>query len=282
MDHSVKAMNSHRKLALARLLNCHRFENDELEFLYQRYIFKLQHSSVVSVVALFVVLTGVLVNLSLVYAQAPTAQNVYHTVHCLVFVLLLAFLNTRLMHDSYLLWVCYCILAMCGVFCALALPLGATGLLLETRRVSAEGIWEIVFVVFLAYSMMPLKMWVAVMFGVGLPIVHVTVAVVFAHDFPHLHWQQVHSPLLWTVLTGALTTAVDSTDRVVNYREIAPSCSYPFDTPHPLLCVKTWIKERLLLSVLPQHVAMEMKADIISPVETQFHKIYIQRHENVR
>nr|CAD7592707.1 unnamed protein product [Timema genevievae] len=229
MDHSVKAMNSHRKLALARLLNCHRFENDELEFLYQRYIFKLQHSSVVSVVALFVVLTGVLVNLSLVYAQAPTAQNVYHTVHCLVFVLLLAFLNTRLMHDSYLLWICYCILAMCGLFCALALPLGATGLLLETRRVSAEGIWEIVFVVFLAYSMMPLKMWVAVMFGVGLPIIHVTVAVVFAHDFPHLHWQQ----------------------------------------------------ERLLLSVLPQHVAMEMKADIISPVETQFHKIYIQRHENV-
>lgn len=40
--------------------------------------------------------------------------------------------------------------------------------------------------------------------------------------------------------------------------------------------------ERLLLSVLPQHVAMEMKADIMSPVEGQFHKIYIQRHENVR
>lgn len=41
-------------------------------------------------------------------------------------------------------------------------------------------------------------------------------------------------------------------------------------------------QERLLLSVLPQHVAMEMKADIIKPVERQFHKIYIQRHENVR
>ncbi|KAG6442680.1 hypothetical protein O3G_MSEX002453 [Manduca sexta] len=39
--------------------------------------------------------------------------------------------------------------------------------------------------------------------------------------------------------------------------------------------------ERLLLSVLPQHVAMEMKNDIISPVEGQFHKIYIQKHEQV-
>ena len=43
-----------------------------------------------------------------------------------------------------------------------------------------------------------------------------------------------------------------------------------------------YLQERLLLSVLPQHVAMEMKADIISPVEGQFHKIYIQKHENVR
>ncbi|XP_022256133.1 Ca(2+)/calmodulin-responsive adenylate cyclase-like isoform X2 [Limulus polyphemus] len=39
--------------------------------------------------------------------------------------------------------------------------------------------------------------------------------------------------------------------------------------------------ERLLLSVLPQHVAMEMKEDIISPREGQFHKIYIQRYDNV-
>ena len=40
--------------------------------------------------------------------------------------------------------------------------------------------------------------------------------------------------------------------------------------------------ERLLLSVLPQHVAMEMKEDIRLPRELgQFHKIYIQRHENV-
>ena len=39
--------------------------------------------------------------------------------------------------------------------------------------------------------------------------------------------------------------------------------------------------ERLLLSVLPQHVALEMKQDIMSPVSGQFHKIYIHRHEQV-
>lgn len=41
------------------------------------------------------------------------------------------------------------------------------------------------------------------------------------------------------------------------------------------------IIERLLLSVLPNHVAHEMKTELVSPVARQFHKIYIQKHENV-
>ncbi|CDQ66895.1 unnamed protein product [Oncorhynchus mykiss] len=40
-------------------------------------------------------------------------------------------------------------------------------------------------------------------------------------------------------------------------------------------------QERLLLSVLPRHVAMEMKADINAKKEDMmFHKIYIQKHDN--
>ncbi|XP_033722730.1 adenylate cyclase type 6 isoform X4 [Tursiops truncatus] len=43
-----------------------------------------------------------------------------------------------------------------------------------------------------------------------------------------------------------------------------------------------WKQERLLLSVLPQHVAMEMKEDISAKKEDMmFHRIYIQKHDNV-
>uniref|UniRef100_A0A673YQ15 Adenylate cyclase type 6 n=1 Tax=Salmo trutta TaxID=8032 RepID=A0A673YQ15_SALTR len=43
-----------------------------------------------------------------------------------------------------------------------------------------------------------------------------------------------------------------------------------------------WKQERLLLSVLPRHVAMEMKAEINAKKEDMmFHKIYIQKHDNV-
>ncbi|CAB3253387.1 unnamed protein product [Arctia plantaginis] len=58
-----------------------------------------------------------------------------------------------------------------------------------------------------------------------------------------------------------------------------------FELKHALSAqaLRTKQQERLLLSVLPRHVAMEMKADIASqPRQEQFHKIYIQRYENVR
>ena len=43
-------------------------------------------------------------------------------------------------------------------------------------------------------------------------------------------------------------------------------------------------QERLLQSVLPQHLAAEMKKDFVSPekYDTAFHKIYLQPHESVR
>ncbi|XP_017490783.1 PREDICTED: adenylate cyclase type 3-like, partial [Rhagoletis zephyria] len=40
-------------------------------------------------------------------------------------------------------------------------------------------------------------------------------------------------------------------------------------------------QERLLLSVLPKHVAVEIRKDLGAVVEGQFHKIYMSRHENV-
>ena len=65
MDHAVKA-------AKGRPWNKLRFENDELECLYQRYTFKLQRFSVTGVVALVVILCGVMAVLSLAYNHAPT------------------------------------------------------------------------------------------------------------------------------------------------------------------------------------------------------------------
>ena len=58
---------------------------------------------------------------------------------------------------------------------------------------------------------------------------------------------------------------------------------YLYTWPLNLLSPHAFFQERLLLSVLPRHVAMEMKADINAKQEDMmFHKIYIQKHDNVR
>ncbi|RZF48726.1 hypothetical protein LSTR_LSTR015466 [Laodelphax striatellus] len=292
MDHSVKAMRPRGRLVVwRRLLERRRFENDELEALYRRYMFKLQHASVASAVGLFALLTGVLANLSFAYAQTITAQNVYHLLHCVLFILLLVFLNTRLMQDAYLLWVCYAVLFFCLTFCAVALPLaaaggasgvggGSVGLVSEGRRVAAEGVWHVVFVVFLAYAMMPLRTCVAASFGLGLPALHLLASLtVDAVYFGHLLSRQITGNVLVFACINVVGLLLHSLLEHAQRRAF-------LDTRN---CIAARLEmedeneklERLLLSVLPQHVAMEMKADIISPVEGQFHKIYIQRHENV-
>lgn len=173
----------------SRMVNPHRFENDELELLYQRYICKLQHSSVAAVVGLFVVLTAILANLSFIYHQTATAQNVYHAAHCILFTLLLGFLHTRFMQDNYLLWVCYVVLFFLATFCALALPIVPSE---TTAKVAAEGTWQVIFVIFLAYAMMPLKSWITVLFGLLLCGAHLAVVAIFTEDFQQLMWQQVY------------------------------------------------------------------------------------------
>ena len=44
----------------------------------------------------------------------------------------------------------------------------------------------------------------------------------------------------------------------------------------------SFLQERLLLSVLPEHVAVKMRQDLGSDDSEQFKKIYMSRHENVR
>jgi hypothetical protein len=41
-------------------------------------------------------------------------------------------------------------------------------------------------------------------------------------------------------------------------------------------------QEQLLLSVLPEHVAVKMRQDLGTAHDGQFKKIYMSRHENVR
>lgn len=167
----------------------------------------------------------------------------------------------------------------------------------------AEGVWQIVFVIFLAYAMMPLQIWEAVCFGFILPFVHISLTTykIFTDTFEYLEYNQVGdgfivlfnypkaflSTLYQLVANVVMFAAVNVAGLVINIMMERAQRRAFLDTRN---CVAARLEiqdeneklERLLLSVLPQHVAMQMKNDILSPVAGQFQRIYIQKHENVR
>jgi prepilin signal peptidase PulO-like enzyme (type II secretory pathway) len=53
-------------------------------------------------VALFIVLTAILATASFVTVQRPTLDNMYNSVHCLVFVVIFIFLATKVVEDVFL------------------------------------------------------------------------------------------------------------------------------------------------------------------------------------
>ena len=118
----------------------------------------MQHTSITSAVALFIVLTAALATASFIKVQDPTVCNIYHSLHCAIFVVLFIVLCTRSIDDTSLNYVCYTILTFTGAFCLVSLPVTFG---LEQRRrvlhVEAEGVWQIVFSTFIIYSMLPLR-----------------------------------------------------------------------------------------------------------------------------
>lgn len=205
MDHSVKAMTqSHRKVAFSRLFTRRRFENVELEQLYQRYIFKLQQSSIVAVLGLLTVLSTSLAAVEFYFAAQATVRGLFCALEAVSLAVLFAVtqFSRQNLQDSHLRTLCYVIVAFCGLFCVIELPVD-TGQRLEwtlgfwdSSKAAADGVWCVVLVVFVAYALLPIRTRCAATFGALLAVVHVAVSCVMVDPFDELKWNQVRERLL--------------------------------------------------------------------------------------
>ncbi|XP_047484944.1 Ca(2+)/calmodulin-responsive adenylate cyclase-like [Penaeus chinensis] len=193
MDHSVKAMTPHRKVAFSRLCHRHRFENDELENLYRRYTLKLQQASVAAAAALLLTLSLLLAALHVTYAQVAAPAPITLLALAVVLAALLVVLHSRVMRHSYLLPTCYLLLALGAILVALALPLpsgwGWVGW--QSIPTAGQGVWHATFVAFLVYALTPVSTPLALTYGVVLPAGQTALAATLATTFTHFHWQQL-------------------------------------------------------------------------------------------
>lgn len=230
---------------------------------------------------------------------------------CILFLIILALLQFRVIQDSYLLLLCHGILLAATILCVMSMPALSKIIPIDTKEVKlnishtakpvdiereqfflhffvcysqdlTEGVWQVTFVVFVTYVLMPLQVWEAILFGLTLPITHIGLSLF--QLFADAHHYTDYRPL-WT--NAIIFVGVNVCGAMINVMMERAQRRAFLDTRN---CIAARLEmedeneklERLLLSVLPRHVAHEMKDDILSPVKTQFHKIYIQKHDNVR
>ncbi|XP_061395863.1 adenylate cyclase type 5-like, partial [Musca vetustissima] len=150
----------------------------------------------------------------------------------------------------------------------------------EVRSIhkSFNGCACCVIFVYMTYTMLPLRQRESLVGGIILSATQIYTTISHVEDT--YQWQELFSTLMalfLSNLTGIYTHWPKEKAQRKAFIETRQCIEARLRTQR-----ENQQQERLLLSVLPRHVAMEMKDDIAGqPRDTQFHKIYIQRHENV-
>eukprot|EP00102_Acyrthosiphon_pisum_P023590 XP_016660800.1 PREDICTED: adenylate cyclase type 5 isoform X3 [Acyrthosiphon pisum] len=249
------------------LTSSHQFNNLQVEMLYQRYFLRTNQSHMVHLLVLLCILFTCMA-IAVVLSDYETQVQCSLLLLCciLIYLVIIGIVSRSGLNEVYLSFVSYVVLA---TFLLIELSFGVL------TRSQAVTVPTLVFV-YISYSLLPVKLQYAIVAGT----IFMLSQLIFTLSMEHGISKQSFINLLLLACTNV-------TGVMMHYpNEVAKRQAF-LETRQ---CVQARLttqkvnqqQERLLLSVLPRHVAMEMKADIAGKRhDSMFHKIYIQKHENV-
>ncbi|XP_078114231.1 adenylate cyclase type 1 isoform X1 [Sander vitreus] len=257
------------------------FNSPELEALFQNYNLKLEQTATLKALAVLIVAASSLSLVELLSSPRLTLSKGSYPVHCVVFLSLFIVTNVKYLQVTQLQQIAKLALLFSFTFallcCPFPLALGTAELL--NAAAPEQGVWQLMLVTLVAYVLLPVRTLLAVLFGVMLATSHfIVIATSFTGRKQKLWIPLVANAVLFTSvnLSGVFVRILtERTQRKVFLQ--ARNCI----EERLKLEDENEKQERLLMSLLPRNVAMEMKEDFLKPPERIFHKIYIQRHDNV-
>uniref|UniRef100_A0A7M4FRH3 Adenylate cyclase type 5 n=1 Tax=Crocodylus porosus TaxID=8502 RepID=A0A7M4FRH3_CROPO len=257
---------------LLQIFRSKKFQSEKLERLYQRYFFRLNQSSLTMLMAVLVLVCVVMLIFHAVYGHYEAPYVAVLSTAILLMVVLGAVCNRNDFHQDHMWLVCYSVILV-------ILAVQVVGVLLVWPRSASEGIWWTVFFIYSIYTLLPVRMRAAVISGVVLSAIHLAISLKINAEDDFLLKQLVSNVLIFscTNIVGVCTHYPAEVSQRQAFQETRECIQARLHSQR-----ENQQQERLLLSVLPRHVAMEMKADINAKQEDMmFHKIYIQKHDNV-
>ncbi|XP_056276896.1 adenylate cyclase type 1-like isoform X2 [Pseudoliparis swirei] len=255
------------------------FDCKELESLFQNYNLKLEQTSTLKALAVLIFMSSTLAVVELLSGPSLTISKGSHPVHCIVFVSLFIVTNVKYLQVTQLQQIVNLALLFGFTFSFLCCPfsLGAMGM--EPPTSPEQGVWQLILVTFVAYALLPVRTLLAVVFGIMVSISHLIVTATSVTAKTQRLWRTL-------VANTVLFTSVNLSGlfvRILTERAQRKAFLQARNYIEERLRMEdeNEKQERLLMSLLPRNVAMEMKEDFLKPPERIFHKIYIQRHDNV-
>uniref|UniRef100_A0A671WAX3 Adenylate cyclase type 1 n=1 Tax=Sparus aurata TaxID=8175 RepID=A0A671WAX3_SPAAU len=257
------------------------FNSQELEALFQNYNLKLEQTATLKALAVLIVAASSLSLVELLSSPRLTLSKGSYPVHCVVFLSLFIVTNVKYLQVTQLQQIARLALLFSFTFallcCPFPLALGTSELV--SAAAPEQGVWQLMLVTLVAYVLLPVRTLLAVLFGVMLAASHFIVIATSVTGRKQWLWRPlVANAVLFTSvnLSGVFVRILtERTQRKVFLQ--ARNCI----EERLRLEDENEKQERLLMSLLPRNVAMEMKEDFLKPPERIFHKIYIQRHDNV-
>uniref|UniRef100_A0A674P4T1 Adenylate cyclase type 6 n=1 Tax=Takifugu rubripes TaxID=31033 RepID=A0A674P4T1_TAKRU len=249
-----------------------KFQSAKLERLYQRYFFRLNQSSLTMLMGTLVLVCGVKLAFHCVHRTPDVAYVSVLSVAMALFLAMMVVCNRNGFHQDYMWIVSYLVIGVLIV-------VQVFGVLMVYPPSASAGIWGTVFFIYIIYTLLPVRMRAAVASGAVLSVIHVVTAWYLNQDFTFI-FKQISANVLIFLCTNIIGICTHYPAEVSQRQAFQETRGYIQARIH--LQRENQQQERLLLSVLPRHVAMEMKADINAKKEDMmFHKIYIQKHDNV-
>nr|XP_021559404.1 adenylate cyclase type 1 [Neomonachus schauinslandi] len=263
------------------------FACPELEALFRGYTLRLEQAATLKALAVLSGLAGALALAELLGAPGPAAglARGSHPAHCVLFLALLVVTNVRSLQVPQLQQVGQLALLFSLTFAllccpfALGRPAGTAAGAASGPAAADQGVWQLLLVTFVSYALLPVRSLLAIGFGLVVAASHLLVTATLV---------PAKRPRLWRTL-GANALLFLSVNMYGVFVRVLAERSQRKAFLQARNCIEDRLRledenekqERLLMSLLPRNVAMEMKEDFLKPPERIFHKIYIQRHDNV-
>uniref|UniRef100_A0A493U0Y1 Adenylate cyclase type 1 n=1 Tax=Anas platyrhynchos platyrhynchos TaxID=8840 RepID=A0A493U0Y1_ANAPP len=255
------------------------FDCKELEALFQSYNLKLEQTSTLKALAVLIVLTASLALVELLSGPSLTISKGSHPVHCIIFLSLFIVTNVKYLQVTQLQQIVKLTLLFSFTFSFLCCPfsLGAYGM--EPPSAPEQGMWQLMLVTFVSYSLLPVRTLLAIVFGLVVSVSHLIVTATSVSTKRQRLWRTLVANAILFVSVNLYGVFV----RILTERAQRKAFLQARNCIEDRLRLEdeNEKQERLLMSLLPRNVAMEMKEDFLKPPERIFHKIYIQRHDNV-